>query len=320
MRREHLYRQHTAKNFTCRRCSEPFDTEAALDEHSQAIPACQPKPQALDLEVLHITETQVKKLRKRQKGVDEEARWVHVFQILFPDVPRDEIPSPCERTIDLIQANTDVRILDHESEIGGALSDPAVVDAFRQFAGQNLPPRIMADIDDRLRVQQMGPLPMNSMELQTIIRDAIYGVFGELLSGSTEPFPGPSQHGVSMSEPASTTAPTPHLISTPTPPPRPANPGPGAEVRRAAPEHGVTRAIGSPQLPQPSTLSFDDVPTTSHFDSMLAETFPPFPSLEPSPESSFTGTGSFQGTDFLFPFNMPNTFDGNWPLPNDQGS
>jgi len=97
--REHLYRQHMPKNFTCRRCSKPFDTEAVLDEHSQEVPACQPKPKALDLEVLYITQTQLTQLRKRQKGVDVAVHWVHVFQILFPDVPHNEIPSPCKSVV-----------------------------------------------------------------------------------------------------------------------------------------------------------------------------------------------------------------------------
>jgi hypothetical protein len=50
-----------------------------------------PEPAGIDKEV-------EKKLRqkKRKKGQSEVEKWKDIYRILFPDVPENQIPSPCE--------------------------------------------------------------------------------------------------------------------------------------------------------------------------------------------------------------------------------
>jgi len=183
------------KTFTCRRCLEPFDNEDNLDAHSQADPPCNAKTKDLEQEILHITQTQLIELKKRQKGVtvDDEARWNHTFRILFPDVPVSEIPSPCEYLTDSGNcSDTDFcQFKDHVTELGDAFSNPVVIDAFRHFAGQTLPSRITADIHERLWVQFMGQVPVNEAVLHGMIRNAIHEAFGEFLPGFMMPAPAP---------------------------------------------------------------------------------------------------------------------------------
>lgn len=49
-----------------------------------------------DEEVLFINHEQEQKLRKRVRKGAAEDRWVNIFQVVFPDFPKDQIPSPCK--------------------------------------------------------------------------------------------------------------------------------------------------------------------------------------------------------------------------------
>ena len=74
-----------------------FKTDTHLAHHLQDETACEKiKPLSED-EVLFINKDQKEMLRPRsQRGLDEEERWIRVFQVVFPDVSEDQLPSPCK--------------------------------------------------------------------------------------------------------------------------------------------------------------------------------------------------------------------------------
>ncbi|CAK7203643.1 hypothetical protein SEUCBS139899_006381 [Sporothrix eucalyptigena] len=91
--KEHLYRHHM--HYVCERCSTTFKAPENLKEHLRQQVACSvsafkvPEDSGFDLE----TE---KKLRSRKKidGQTEVDKWLHMFQLLFPDASSQYSPSP----------------------------------------------------------------------------------------------------------------------------------------------------------------------------------------------------------------------------------
>ncbi|KAK5663804.1 hypothetical protein OQA88_7 [Cercophora sp. LCS_1] len=324
--KEHIYRQHMPKDFTCRRCLGTFDTEATLDSHSQANPPCKAKSKDIEREVLHVTQTQLTQLRRRYKGhgIDEKARWIHTFRILFPNVPDAEIPSPY-----------------HETELGDAFSNPVIINAFRQFAGQTLPSRIAADVNDRLRVQSLGQVPETGAALQDIIRDAIHEAFGEFLPGFITPDPRASHAVIEMPthRATNTAAPTPVLVSTPIPPPPPnATPQQSPSIipalmvtsTPAVPQNPVS--VASPPAPtsiqgaswQPGSISptfnFEALTAEEFNDAFVENAFPTQPHTQSTPTFNIGGDFDFSGFHFDFPSSGASMFDANSQYFGSQGA
>ncbi len=95
-KREHIYRRHQMPTYRCNRCFVAFGDEEKLREHNRAATQCEVQIAQLDEETIYICQAQATELRKRQRDVQDEDRWVKVFQIIFPDVAIDKIPSPCK--------------------------------------------------------------------------------------------------------------------------------------------------------------------------------------------------------------------------------
>jgi hypothetical protein len=81
----------------CLRCRVIFDTETDLARHVKQEVRCDLRESPSEEETLFITQDQEKELKKRssRKKGDKE-RWNNVFRVIFPDVPVDQIPSPCK--------------------------------------------------------------------------------------------------------------------------------------------------------------------------------------------------------------------------------
>ncbi|KAI1284140.1 hypothetical protein F5Y07DRAFT_385663 [Xylaria sp. FL0933] len=92
--KEHLYRKHRQANFRCARCWECFESEQDYVDHQRAPIPCELREsepiEGFDAE----QERQLKSRKKKSHIVTEIDKWRAVFQILFPHVLPDEIPSP----------------------------------------------------------------------------------------------------------------------------------------------------------------------------------------------------------------------------------
>ncbi|KAJ3568924.1 hypothetical protein NPX13_g6257 [Xylaria arbuscula] len=92
--KEHLYRRHRQPKFRCMRCCECFESEQPCVDHQRTPVPCQlkdPEPiEGFDAD----QEKQLKSRKKKSHIVSEVDKWRAAFQILFPHVLADDIPSP----------------------------------------------------------------------------------------------------------------------------------------------------------------------------------------------------------------------------------
>ncbi|KAJ8129302.1 hypothetical protein O1611_g4333 [Lasiodiplodia mahajangana] len=92
--KEHLYRKHRQAKFRCVRCWERFESEQDYFNHQRAPVPCElgeREPiEGFDAD----QEKQLKSRKKKSHLVSDIDKWRAVFQILFPHVPTDQIPSP----------------------------------------------------------------------------------------------------------------------------------------------------------------------------------------------------------------------------------
>ncbi|KAI1130130.1 hypothetical protein F5Y10DRAFT_290149 [Nemania abortiva] len=92
--KEHLYRKHRQARFRCVRCWEHFESEQSYFDHQRALVPCELEERepidGFDAE----QERQLKSRKKKGHIVSEIDKWRAVFQILFPHVSADQIPSP----------------------------------------------------------------------------------------------------------------------------------------------------------------------------------------------------------------------------------
>jgi len=80
----------------CVRCCTEFKDRRRLEAHQRSNELCvvQPLGRAPD----GLSPEQKEALRSRKTMLlegTEEDKWSHVFRILFPDVDRGDVPSPC---------------------------------------------------------------------------------------------------------------------------------------------------------------------------------------------------------------------------------
>ncbi|OCK79198.1 hypothetical protein K432DRAFT_355440 [Lepidopterella palustris CBS 459.81] len=93
--KEHLYRRH-ALPLRCPRCYQPFQNDAALNEHHRARQGCEVREEDPTEGFDKEQENKLKSRKRRQPDRSEEDRWRHVYRILFPDDIPSAMPSPCK--------------------------------------------------------------------------------------------------------------------------------------------------------------------------------------------------------------------------------
>ncbi|KAI1302012.1 hypothetical protein F5Y03DRAFT_215068 [Xylaria venustula] len=92
--KEHLYRKHRQAKFRCMRCWECFESEQDYVDHQRAPTPCELK-ESEPIEGFDADqERQLRSRKKKSHVVSEVDKWRAVFQILFPHIMSDEIPSP----------------------------------------------------------------------------------------------------------------------------------------------------------------------------------------------------------------------------------
>ncbi|KAI0431691.1 hypothetical protein F5Y09DRAFT_340390 [Xylaria sp. FL1042] len=92
--KEHLYRKHRQAKFRCARCCESFESEQDYVDHLRAPIPCELR-ESEPIEGFDADqERQLKSRKKKSHIVSEVDKWRAVFQILFPHISADEIPSP----------------------------------------------------------------------------------------------------------------------------------------------------------------------------------------------------------------------------------
>ena len=90
--KEHLYRSHAQPIF-CPICYTTFKSDKEQSNHVRLQQCERSSPQQID----GIDRETVWTLRKRTTALRlEEDKWRDVYQILFPDIPTADIPSPCK--------------------------------------------------------------------------------------------------------------------------------------------------------------------------------------------------------------------------------
>ncbi|KAI0974137.1 hypothetical protein F4678DRAFT_424730 [Xylaria arbuscula] len=92
--KEHLYRKHRQAKFRCMRCWECFESEQNFVDHQRAPIPCELK-ESEPIEGFDADqERQLRSRKKKSHVVSEVDKWRAVFQILFPHILVEEIPSP----------------------------------------------------------------------------------------------------------------------------------------------------------------------------------------------------------------------------------
>ncbi|RSM07181.1 hypothetical protein CDV31_008733 [Fusarium ambrosium] len=128
--KEHIYRRHKVP-IHCDRCFSTFTTEKLLKDHRrEAVPCKVNEP----CEMLGIDAEMKERLKCRKgiKNATEEAKWEHMYKILFPDAKN--IPSPY----------CDLQTLE-------APMPPEVRAQYRSFLRREVPDRVIREVSDRLR-------------------------------------------------------------------------------------------------------------------------------------------------------------------------
>ena len=170
-----MYRKHAPPY--CQRCLATFANEEQLKEHAQAEVPCTVQKGAIRHK--GITPQQLKELKSRKRpnkdvGRTEEDRWVEMYTLLFPDIPRDRIPSPCEflwpmtpLSLRLLTTSSDCDLKSHEGLPN--------VDAFltRLLDGGDLHTRIARQLEERLRLIPGAQSNFAQVQLPDIIRSCI---------------------------------------------------------------------------------------------------------------------------------------------------
>jgi len=95
--KDHLYSHHQQPKDRCGRCGGCFEDKLALDAHFARDEACKvrrPLPQMDGFD--EKQEAQLKSRKRSVVPLSEVEKWRQVYSILFPQVPQEHVPSPCE--------------------------------------------------------------------------------------------------------------------------------------------------------------------------------------------------------------------------------
>ncbi|KAF5687861.1 het-E-1 heterokaryon incompatibility protein [Fusarium denticulatum] len=159
-----LLPSHRTQKFACpfyKRYPEIFfEYEKELTEHARAEQRCDNQLAPAEEEIIYITQSQERALRKRQRNIPQEERWALVFQVVFPNIPPDQIPSPYYRL-----------------DPADLVPDAAALAELRAFAVQELPSRIISDVNNHLR--SLPGVTIVGDQMASILRDTIQKVLEE---------------------------------------------------------------------------------------------------------------------------------------------
>lgn len=164
--KEHLYRYHNTP--FCDRCHAIFDTQVDLDAHRRRQNACEVVNDPLrhyGITPAQIAQLKCRKKREGEERLSEEAKWKKMFLILFPDVPEHEVPSP------------------YYDETGESLLTAANAYSVRQFLCEDLPHRMLPQVQEALARLQLRSLPEDEtfrMQLLDIISESIKAAMDNL--------------------------------------------------------------------------------------------------------------------------------------------
>ncbi|KAK4443622.1 hypothetical protein QBC34DRAFT_416682 [Podospora aff. communis PSN243] len=86
---QHLLRFHKAQPIHCPKCGDTFDTRDECNNHIiSSAQSCEPRP-------FHhpgLTEDQLRAIRRRRNGADEETRWFDLWKGMFPETSLPDSP------------------------------------------------------------------------------------------------------------------------------------------------------------------------------------------------------------------------------------
>ncbi|KAF5581794.1 Nicotinate-nucleotide diphosphorylase [Fusarium pseudocircinatum] len=92
--KEHLYRRHRQPQYRCARCWQPFTDEQRVMDHQRTDDPC-PLREMEYVEGFDAAQERSLRSRKRaNQKLTETEKWRRVFNILFPHILGDDIPSP----------------------------------------------------------------------------------------------------------------------------------------------------------------------------------------------------------------------------------
>ncbi|KAH8647744.1 hypothetical protein BX600DRAFT_518163 [Xylariales sp. PMI_506] len=92
--KEHLYRRHRQPKHRCGRCWEPFEDEQSYLHHSRSAEPCALRPMEPAEGFDARQESRLKSRKKIYPEATEYQKWRRIFNILFPHVLEQDIPSP----------------------------------------------------------------------------------------------------------------------------------------------------------------------------------------------------------------------------------
>lgn len=96
--RAHLYRSHRISH-SCDRCCQSFTSADDLHAHMVAREPCRFRTRDHCEGFTQATKERLEPVGRHQGGTgetDQASQWWEIYGILFPDVPREDYPSPCE--------------------------------------------------------------------------------------------------------------------------------------------------------------------------------------------------------------------------------
>lgn len=91
--KEHLYRYHLLPPRQCPRCCTTFETDQDLRNHLRSPHECEisgSPPEGISAE----QEKLLKSRKRTSHRMSEEDKWRRIYQIVFPDISNDDVPSP----------------------------------------------------------------------------------------------------------------------------------------------------------------------------------------------------------------------------------
>ncbi|KAK0740099.1 hypothetical protein B0T18DRAFT_202369 [Schizothecium vesticola] len=158
--KEHIYRRHRRPAFRCPRCLETFETDDNSTNTQDLTQYVTRKMHLLRKRPFTSASPRNQCSERKKRERSEEERWFNIFNILFPEVPVDQRPSPY-----------------HESSLQVPAYDPAVFSEFRTFLLDALPASINIAVNNHLLVQPRGfAIPFDMTE---IIRTTMQEVMDE---------------------------------------------------------------------------------------------------------------------------------------------
>ncbi|OIW23839.1 hypothetical protein CONLIGDRAFT_111396 [Coniochaeta ligniaria NRRL 30616] len=265
--KEHVYRKHAPPY--CQRCHITFADEKGLEEHLQAETPCTVRKGRLSHQ--GITPEQRTRLKSRKKvnrdaNQTEEDRWIELYSLLFPEVPKEQIPSPY-----------------YDLKSYEELLTPTIAAAFRQLLDEDLPNRIARQLEERLRLVPGAQSNFVQAQLPDIIRNCIQEALDSVppqLLARDEPTPSPETQ---VDPPASlANAPDSHNTAQI-----------GSQFASMEPAQEIYRTHGEsmPEVTLPDNVHAW-VPSQDHLGAIFSETYFPNPLAE-SPDG-LMGTNNRQ--------------------------